>query len=47
MWAAVALSYYGLSFNSVKLSDSPHTDFMLSALTEVLVRVRVRVRVKG
>ena len=35
MWAAVALSYYGLSFNSVKLSDSPHLDFMLSASTEV------------
>ena len=35
VWAAVALSYYGLSFNSVKLSDSPHLDFMLSALTEV------------
>ena len=35
IWAAVALSYYGLSFNSAKLSDSPHLDFMLSAGTEV------------
>ena len=35
IWAAVALSYFGLSFNSTKLSHTPQLDFMLSALTEV------------
>ena len=36
IWAAVALSYYGLSFNAASLSDSPHLDFILSSLTELV-----------
>ena len=36
IWAAVALSYYGLSFNAASLSDSPHLDFILSSLTELI-----------
>ena len=35
MWAAVALAYYGVSFNAAQLSDDPYTAFALSGLTEI------------